>query len=314
MASSMPLDVANFLGLMVALIMYGFYLVMFFGTIGDQWSRRKRSPIAVWVTICLFGTTTGNIALFIADDYNAWFNNQGVGVTNYFANTWTPIVPLRYLLIAMSGVAADVLICWRLFVIWTRNPRIVIFPAFFLCIEVVLAIFVCALSFVGYSSTGKYHNTYLSVSIIAGACTLITNVTCTALIVGRIWYARRKSLTRERRSLYKAVSIILVESGTLYTGTLLAWIIAILTPDGYGVYCFIEHILAMVMSIAPMLIILHLHRPAHSLELAENDVEFIIEHTLGVNSTPGFGLCWCRETRTSVPPGDGHDDPDAHSA
>ncbi|KAG9023669.1 hypothetical protein FRB95_012644 [Tulasnella sp. JGI-2019a] len=228
----MKLDVANFLGLLVSLMMYGLYLVMFFATIEDQWRRRKRIPVAVYVTICLFATTTGNVALFIADFYNAWANCGDVDVIEYFANTRTPILPLRYLFITISGAIADVLMCWRLYIIWSRNLRILIFPVLLLCIEVVLSVLLCALSFVGYRSTGKYHKTYLVMSIIAGACTLIMNMTCTALIVGKLWSARHKSLAIERRSLYKAVSITLIESGTLYTGTLLAWIIAILIPGG----------------------------------------------------------------------------------
>ncbi|KAG8853156.1 hypothetical protein FRB96_008408 [Tulasnella sp. 330] len=286
MASGMPLEVANLLGLMVAMVMYGVYLVMFLGTIDELWIRRKRSAFVFYITLCLFVATTGNVVLFNVDTYNAWVKYRSIGTNNYFSSYWTIIVPLKYLFAFMAGFTADILMCWRLYIVWSRNRKVIIVPALLLIIDFFSTIFIVVVGFLGYNSAGCYNSMYVIAGVISGSCAAIMNVTATSLIVGKLWSASRVSGNHEGRSLYKRIIVTLIESGTLYTGLMVVWIVMIVIPDGYGAYCFLNRILIMVTAISPMLIVLRLNEAHKEQVRTQTDVEFVHRNTNSVSSVP----------------------------
>jgi hypothetical protein len=64
-----------------------------------------------------------------------------------------------------------------------------------------------------------------NVAYLVGACIVITNVLCTSLIAGRIWYMQKKiwkgitakNINKSRQRTYRLIALTIVESGTLYS-------------------------------------------------------------------------------------------------
>ncbi|KAG8994781.1 hypothetical protein FRB94_009659 [Tulasnella sp. JGI-2019a] len=114
-----------------------------------QWVRRKTSPVVTWVTIILFVTTTANALLSILDVSNGFIKyGADPGTIGYFKDMWTPVRPLRRFGIAAVGSVADILLLWRLNIIWSGKRSVVIGPAIVLFIEISTSIVVnyCLLS------------------------------------------------------------------------------------------------------------------------------------------------------------------------
>ncbi|KAG9023313.1 hypothetical protein FRB95_013267, partial [Tulasnella sp. JGI-2019a] len=127
--SDLPLDVANLMGFLVAMMLYRLYVGQFVGAVGMQWVRWKTSPVVAWVTITLFVITTVNIILFILDASNGFIKHSAdPGTLGYFRDMWTPIKPLRQFGVTIAGIVADILLLWRVYIIWSRKLLVVVGP------------------------------------------------------------------------------------------------------------------------------------------------------------------------------------------
>ncbi|KAG8853656.1 hypothetical protein FRB96_008073 [Tulasnella sp. 330] len=225
MAGDLPLDTAHLLGFAVSMLMYGWYLSMFLRVIEGLWARRRRSKVAVWVTISLFFVTTLNLFLCAMDEYNAWIKYRAdPGVTAYLAQVNTVVIrSATYFLIEFAGILADILVIWRLYAIWNKNVWIAIFPAALLLSDFAVGITVCVMVIVprrSYSGA-QYSKAFIIMDILNSASTILLNVFSTALVISRLWWDARRANTLQGRNLYKAVIVSLVESGALFTVTLI---------------------------------------------------------------------------------------------
>ncbi|KAG8872525.1 hypothetical protein FRB97_007566, partial [Tulasnella sp. 331] len=119
-----------------------------------------------------------------------------------------------------------------------------------------------ALRFRRYSFEGPYPNIFTALVTIGSAGMVLVSVGCTAMIVLMIWWVGRDASSARARSTYKKVILALVESGGMYTVVLLAVAPLIVIPEQFGTSSFIIYIYTMVTSVAPMLIIFLLHKPA----------------------------------------------------
>ncbi|KAG8852809.1 hypothetical protein FRB96_008497 [Tulasnella sp. 330] len=136
-----------------------------------------------------------------------------------------------------------------------KSRKIIFFPIFLLLIEFILTTVLCVMWFKQYSYTGSYENAYIAIEAVAYTTTILVNVGCTSLIVWRIWWVGRLAPNSRTRSKYKAIAVTIVESGMLYTVTLLAWSAFAITPQFVGISSLIMYIFTMVVSIAPLLIV-----------------------------------------------------------
>ncbi|KAG8995594.1 hypothetical protein FRB93_001098 [Tulasnella sp. JGI-2019a] len=271
--SDLPLGAANLIGFLVGMILYGLYVGLFVGAIGIQWVRRKTSPVVAWVTIILFLTTTVNAALIASDAFNAWIKyGADPGGAAYFRDMWTPIKPLRQFFIAVVASTADILLLWRLYVIWSGRLSVVIGPAIILFVEITSAIILDALTwhFVPAQASPAHQRLAVEGFVFVVGVTVLFNIVCTGLIIARLWYVGRNYAT-QGRSLYKSIIVSLVESGALYTVTMILNIVFAVTPGCAGLYAFISYVLVMMIPIASMLIVNHVTdriiTPEHSRDI-----------------------------------------------
>ncbi|KAF7350804.1 hypothetical protein MSAN_01642000 [Mycena sanguinolenta] len=145
---------------------------------------------------------------------------------------------------ALNNFIADGLVIYRCYVVWNNNVWVTILPIMLLITTTVYGVIV------SFSFTLPFDPFY--------ALSLATNVLVTVLTVGRIWwisrYSRAYLKTAEQRR-YASVIAILVESGALYSATVLASMIILSTPSVTIVFEPIYQMQIQIMGIAPTLII-----------------------------------------------------------
>ncbi|KAG8985609.1 hypothetical protein FRB94_004954 [Tulasnella sp. JGI-2019a] len=255
--ADIPLDVAHFLGLIVAVGLYGMPLAS--PTKPERFSshpRSHRTKFVLTVTLCLFVITTVNIGIFIAVNYSAFITHrENLGVEAYFGTVWSLIIPLQSavlsrVFLALAVFTSDTLLLWRLHAVWSRNWWVIAVPAAFLAVEAALSITLCTMAAL---QTGSVNAT-----IACSVATAMVNVISTPLIAGRLWWLGGRNGPRGTRSLYKTIVVRLVESGSLYTVTLLVYMGFNFTPQYLGVATFLTYVFTLVVTIAPLLLILQL--------------------------------------------------------
>ncbi|KAG8883962.1 hypothetical protein FRB98_002670 [Tulasnella sp. 332] len=255
MADILPLDVAHLMGFLIAMSLYGLYIGMVIRTIKKQWANRAEAPVIAWVTVALL-VLIGTV-LIVVDVRTAWINHWP-GVANYFLLSWTPIRPLRALFLALAGIICDILLCWRLYVIWDSKRSVIIVPALLLAVETISVVVLVTLSFKlripNDTSTSPNHSSLLAAAYAAGVCVALMNITCTSLIIVRLFKTGRT----EGRTNFETILDSFVESGALFTLTLLSWLLFAVIPRANGVNVFFAYVLVMVTPITALLIAIHL--------------------------------------------------------
>ncbi|KAJ7819307.1 hypothetical protein B0H13DRAFT_2682583 [Mycena leptocephala] len=155
-------------------------------------------------------------------------------------------IPHHQLLVAttiiygINNIVADGLVIYRCYSIWNNNIYIVIPPILLLLVTSVFGVDMLLPS-----------NPFFSLS-------LATNILVTTVTAGRIWWIYHKARTYLQRNVqrrYLSAISILVESGVLYSATVLAYLILGAIPSARIVQNPIYQMLTQIMGIAPTLII-----------------------------------------------------------
>ncbi|KAG8851869.1 hypothetical protein FRB96_009054 [Tulasnella sp. 330] len=116
---------------------------------------------------------------------------------------------------------ADSLFIWRLYVIWSRNIRILVLPAFLFICSATGATVVTITDFLlgngqPYVAINSIAFDFILAVVIANTCYV------TILLAGRLWWVGRMTDKMEspgqiRKSRYQGAIIALVQSGFMYT-------------------------------------------------------------------------------------------------
>lgn len=138
---------------------------------------------------------------------------------------------------------ADLTICWRLYVIWRRDLRVMILPALLvlgqLGSEGTIFVLDTIKIFRGY---GDHRQAIYRSAVKASVCqSMVLNVLCTSMIVGRLWWAERqvkKSFSSSNRGMpsnarlsYIKIILALIESGSLYLVYVTMYLISMYAGD-----------------------------------------------------------------------------------
>ncbi|KAG8882956.1 hypothetical protein FRB98_003387 [Tulasnella sp. 332] len=280
-----PVDIAHFMGLIATTWMYG-ALVTAVSSALDPYLRvylqspRHRTYLVLVITICLLITSTANVVVSIGRGYAGFITyRENPGVIEYMEG-WSVYEPLSNFFLAAAAITADSLLIFRLYTIWSQNRWIAVFPVILVCIESsahclphlvavllfpggVCAIMLCVLSAVpakaSYASNMAFDEATL---ILSSICTVLTNLICTPCIVGRLWWIGRRGQVKETRSFYTVVIVRLIESGSLYTTTLIVWIVFQVLPAYPNIGNLTNYIFIMIIAIAPMMIVIRINAGA----------------------------------------------------
>jgi len=228
--------------------------------------------VVLGTMVGLFLTTTSTIVLCVIDNYDGWYKRRELpGTEAYFADNKNGVRVSKDLLLLASALLGDGLICWRLFVIWSRNVYVLIAPVIILVAEGVIGLLVVGFD---YHSIGQPEHKFQDVlnvgSIVVVACSVVVNILVTSLIAGRLWWMGRQIQDISDRQAYTRIIVVLIESGSLYTATILVFFVFVVARME-GAYRLIDYIVTICVAIAPTLIVFRLNYVSQ----APLDVEFM---------------------------------------
>ncbi|KAG8917931.1 hypothetical protein FRC02_002771 [Tulasnella sp. 418] len=187
--------------------------------------------------------------------------------------------PVKDVLLWFSGIIADILLVWRLYMVWYQKRRVLIIPciilAIVICASVITTISECLIFIYPAQKARRLLLLHNCASPVAWIATLVNNLVCTTLIVWRLWRIARTAEGRATTRLANPAVAAFIESGGLYTGTILCMMLLIVTQMEGATYVVVP-ILPVVIGIAPTSIILRLNLTAHKKGSAsiQNDMAF----------------------------------------
>jgi len=256
--------------LWVGTFFYGIYLVLFCICIYVLLHR----PHNLGNTVLLVTA----IALFTLSTVQAIINLVlGAADIDNIDIPYEHLVNVTTVVYGINNIIADGLVIYRCYSVWNKNIYIVIPP-----ILLLIPTSVFGIGFLLPSSNTTFF-----------ALSLVTNVIVTALTAGRIWWIHRKArayLEPAMQQRYTSAISILVESGVIYSATVLAYLIIGAIPSVNIVQEPIFQMLTQVLGIAPTLIIVRvgLGVSVQSVEsavrtaVATSDSEGRPRHILGI--------------------------------
>ncbi|KAG8984068.1 hypothetical protein FRB94_007796 [Tulasnella sp. JGI-2019a] len=251
----------NLMGFCVGMVLYGGYLGLCARLFEGLWERRRSSKVAVWIIVSLFFLTTVNIAMCITDQVGAWIKHHPEGVDAYLSPlTWSPSRQMTNTLLTITSGLVDILVFWRLYVLWDMSRIVVSFPACLIVVDIGLGLSASVVAWSTQDITGgpRFSKYLVAITIYLTVVTALVHILCTSLIIGRLWWIGRNSMTAQSRSLYNVVITAVVQSGALYTGTSVIYS-AFLISGYYGIFSFVKYIYIMVIAVAPLLLVAQLH-------------------------------------------------------
>ncbi|KAL0579997.1 hypothetical protein V5O48_002000 [Marasmius crinis-equi] len=237
---SIPLNLAD---IVINTFLYGIYFVLNLVSIGllcfpihptggaftQKGASLLKKPMFVGV-LALFVTTTAHWICNVLRLFQAMvYFKGGDAPLEYYTDLSQTIYAVKTAFIMASIVAGDVMIIYRLWVIWNGQWYIILPPS--------LTAIAVAVSGSGITYELTHFKAGVSIStqrvqawaICEGVFTVLTNVYCTGLIAWRIWMKDVCSISHDSRWTLRsmpltAAVVILIESAVLYSSWLIVFI------------------------------------------------------------------------------------------
>ncbi|KAI0749967.1 hypothetical protein C8Q80DRAFT_1066899, partial [Daedaleopsis nitida] len=239
-----------------------YFIAMFCEAVlhGNKKRRSKRlapmNVVMITLTVLMYCMSTIHVALAMRVNLIAFFDQHAIeGGLTIFDDQGDPLVWIQIMLELLNCLMGDAIVCWRTWVLWGRNWRILIFPV------------TCILGGL-VSGSGMTHALAISpkgAQLYSGDITLwfafFGVLTCIANLysVGMISYKACNTNQMKRLGVkisggtYYSLILLIVESGAVYCIALIITVVLFLT-DNNGVYV-IADMLNHLTGIYPTIII-----------------------------------------------------------
>ncbi|KAL5531102.1 hypothetical protein ACEPAG_3978 [Sanghuangporus baumii] len=225
-----PADESKLVSIFIQTLLYGAYTVVFILTVWVLlFKRAPQEPInktMLAISIVLFVLATMHIGVnytriikaFVthrdAPGGPAAFFNQLSEFTQIFGST----------IYVAQTLVGDGVVLYRSYLVWERKFRVIAFPCLLLLGSTACGIGILY-SFAKVVPEAEIFVNELQNWIVSFfSLTLATNIVCTALVAARIWMLNRSIMSFASHS-YRPIIILVIESGAVYSVTLLALLI-----------------------------------------------------------------------------------------
>ncbi|KAG9001941.1 hypothetical protein FRB94_000674 [Tulasnella sp. JGI-2019a] len=163
-----------------------------------------------------------------------------------------------------AALLSDGLFCWRLYMIWSRSIRVIIVPACLLVLNAVGFITIAVITFLMARWPINPRLLAINFPLFIAAHSVVIAYTCyiTIFIVGRLWWVGREankieSPDRPKPNRYSGAISALIQSGGMYSATMVLTIIAAVKMD-FTMILIVDRIAASVNGISATLLVLQL--------------------------------------------------------
>jgi len=176
-------------------------------------------------------------------------SNGGAGPEAYFSNIKDPLFTSKSILYYIQTLIGDSFVVYRLGVVWTGKRKRVVLPALLLLAGSIVAGIGALIAFARASATADVFQAKVWIASYF-TLTLCVNFGCTCLIAGRIWSINRENRGSGSRNLLPVV-IIIVESGAIYSVSLIALLVVFLAGSWfqYAIMDAVTPIIAIVFTL-----------------------------------------------------------------
>lgn len=220
---------ASFIALLVETMLYGAYAVLYsicmhilLNPHRMARSARSRSLVSIIGASALFLVSTLHLAIMLLSGVRAFLQGRNAEVS--YSEIFQPSNVVELSLYITVSALADVVLIYRCYIIWDCNWKIIALPC-----AISGASTVCAYISAGRLTLAKPGDDLFIPQIApwlraAGVLTMVTNIAVTAMIAGRIWWMSRdvrKVLPRHHHAKYNKAIAAIIESGGIYSFTLL---------------------------------------------------------------------------------------------
>lgn len=271
-------------------VLYGLYINLFAGCV-YIYTKRRSNRYTLWMCIAMFTTCTAEV---FVDLVNVLLTPRLISGSDLVSDTLFPcevslestrqsslyqrIDNVAFILFTTKLWLGDSVLVYRCYMVWTTQRWIAMIPAFLLFVTMVFGYAQVGMSYKYYhaqllaqasssaADTARVININLwmyRLNTVATATSVATNIIVTVLVVYRIWRdTRQLAATFGSRATrrYDTAIVMIIESGALYTASLLAELISN-NVDGDAAYVanyVSDSLTAMLVLIAPSLIIIRI--------------------------------------------------------
>jgi len=233
-------------------VLYGIYLVLFTATTYTLlWGSKARKSIRsnmLIISFAIFVIATMHMATNFSRIVLAFIIHADApgGPTSFFNELSNFTQMFGSTLYVMQTLLGDALVLYRCFLVWERKLWIIAFPSILLLGSTATGVGILY-SFdkvvpqadIFVVQLGHWITSFFSM-------TFATNVICTALVAYRVWSLNRtrKHMSFRHRALRPAL-VLIVESGAMYSATLLALLI-LYNVDSWFQYVVLDSVSPIV--------------------------------------------------------------------
>ncbi|KZT64356.1 hypothetical protein DAEQUDRAFT_769764 [Daedalea quercina L-15889] len=221
---------AKLVSIFVQSVLYGNYMTLFFTTTKALlWRRPSGNPLRrnmLFVSFLMFGIATTHVATNFSRIILAFINNADApgGPAAFFDEMSNFTQMFGSTLYVAQTLLGDAMVLYRSYLVWGKKLWVIAFPFILLLGSTATGVGILY-SFDKVDPEASIFVVQLGHWITAFfSMTFATNVICTALVAYRIWAINRTHLFFRYQDL-RPVMVLIVESGALYSATLLALLI-----------------------------------------------------------------------------------------
>ncbi|KAI0630798.1 hypothetical protein C8Q77DRAFT_1160317 [Trametes polyzona] len=219
--SALPIDESVLIGVWLESFIWGIYTTVFFMTLHSIYRKRREdfNKFTTVTLVLLYALATGHVGIELARLIQGFIlYRDTIGPPSYFADDSVRLGMAKDYLYITTLFLGDLIIVWRLYVVWGRNLYVAIFPMLMCLGELG----------VGYASISQWLAPHQNFTVMDDlgtamfALSLPTNIIITIVTAARIWYVTsrtRKALGVSGGGQYKRLLILLVESGAFVAAT-----------------------------------------------------------------------------------------------
>ncbi|EKM52331.1 uncharacterized protein PHACADRAFT_260656 [Phanerochaete carnosa HHB-10118-sp] len=249
-----PLGLSSMAAIWSSAILYGMNCLIFGGALHVLFRRKERNWYLIGWSCLLWLVSTSDEIVAFTQLYRSLSNPALVGNPVAWDEYWLLADSLdsAHLILYTTVVfLQDLLLIWRLYVVWGHNWRVVLIPLVVECAHVSCAYVTGGI----IQKAGGGAATSVQRWGLAGwSLDIFMNTTVTLAIAGKLWWAGRKSRSAAGRFTYRATVYTILESGGMFAGaTLISFCLDVtgqVGGAGGAIYC-----LSQVASITPLVII-----------------------------------------------------------
>jgi len=223
---TIPIDVAELVGLVCECLLYGAFFTLFAITTYILIESRRRESLNVPMivnSLLLFGLATAQIGIDIDDIFVAFIDKTKQERIEFMRDS-QPLFAAKHAIFICQTVVGDLFVSYRCYVVWGRNIRAVLLP-----IALSLSSAACGFQAIWndvHTAGGSIQaQTQLITALFS--LSLAANAVATSLLAFRIWRADRVMRTQ---NLHRALRLV-AESGILNAAYLFAFTLTLINGN-----------------------------------------------------------------------------------